>query len=90
MAHFAEIDENGTVLRVLAVANDAITDEEGNESKAIAIDFMRETFADSFQWIQTSFNAATNGFRGKFAGIGDNWDGSQFIAPSAPSIEETP
>ena len=29
-------------------------------------------------WVQTSYNA---NFGGKFAGIGDTWDGTNFISP---------
>lgn len=36
-------------------------------------------------WVQTSYNA---NFGGKFAGIGDTWDGTNFIAPEPNPIIE--
>ena len=32
MAHFAELDENNIVQRVIVVANEKTADEEGNEN----------------------------------------------------------
>jgi hypothetical protein len=69
MAHFAEIDENNLVLRVLVVDNSL-------ESRGA--DFLANDLGLGGTWIQTSYNA---NFAGKFAGIGDTWDGSNFIAP---------
>ena len=31
-------------------------------------------------WLQTSYNA---NFRGKYAGIGDKWDGTNFVSQEA-------
>jgi hypothetical protein len=62
MAHFAEINENGLVLRVLVVDNSL--ENEGAE-------FLANTLGLGGTWIQTSYN---NNFRGKFAGIGDTYD----------------
>jgi len=71
MSHWAEIDENKTVLRVL-VGNNNEADEG-------------ESFMNSLggTWVKTSYNAATNGFRKNFAGIGYTYDETRdaFIAP---------
>jgi len=74
MAHFAEIDKNNVVLRVLVVDNSL--EDQG-------ADFLANDLGLGGTWIQTSYNAATNGFRGKYAGIGDTYDPTQdiFIAP---------
>ena len=76
MAHFAEIDSNNVVLRVLVVSNDQ--EHRGQ-------DFLANECALGGTWIQTSYNA---NFGGKFAGVGDTWDGTNFVAPIEP-IEVT-
>lgn len=80
MAHFARI-ENGIVQEVIVVSNDELQDESGIESEAIGLAFLAETFGPDALYVQTSYNAGSNGFRGKYAGIGDGWDGSNFTTP---------
>lgn len=74
MSHWAEIDENKTVLRVLVGDN---ADPAGDEGYQWLIDNLGGT------WIKTSFNAATNGFRKNYAGIGFTYDEARdaFIPP---------
>ena len=72
MAHFARI-ENGFVQQVIVVNNEIILDENGDESEAIGIAFCQKHFGG--EWVQTSYNG---NIRGKFAGIGDSWDGENF------------
>jgi hypothetical protein len=62
MAHFAEIDSNNKVLRVLVVDNSQ--EHRGQEFLANDCDL-------GGTWIQTSYN---ENIRGKFAGIGDIYD----------------
>jgi hypothetical protein len=69
MAHFAEIDSNNVVLRVLVVDNSQ--EHRGQE-------FLADDLGLGGTWVQTSYNA---NFGGKYAGIGDTWDGTNFIAP---------
>ena len=71
MAHFAEIDENNIVLRVLVVHNDL-------EYKGA--DFLSKDLKLGGNWIQTSYNAT---IRKNFAGIGYTYDSTRdaFIAP---------
>jgi hypothetical protein len=69
MAHFAEIDKDGIVLRVLVVDNSQ--EERGQE-------FLANDLGLGGTWIQTSYNA---NFGGKYAGIGDIWDGTNFTTP---------
>lgn len=71
MAHFAEIDKDGFVLRVLVIDN---SQEDRGQ------DFLAKDLGLGGTWIQTSYNA---NIRGKFAGIGDFYDKAkdEFIAP---------
>jgi hypothetical protein len=62
MAHFAEIDSNNVVLRVLVVADEH--EHRGQE-------FLVNDCQLGGTWIQTSYNS---NIRGKFAGIGDTYD----------------
>ncbi len=78
MAHFAQI-ENGVVQQVIVVSNhDAPTEVAGQEFLA-SLGLVGE-------WVQTSYNnnPIEGASRGKFAGIGDIWNGTEFIAPPAP------
>lgn len=68
MAHFAEINDNNIVVRVIVVNNSNILDSEGNESEEIGKDFCAKLCNNSpNNWVQTSYN---NSFRKRFAGIG--------------------
>jgi len=69
MAHFAEIDSNNKVLRVLVVDN--AQESRGQE-------FLADDCKLGGTWVQTSYNA---NFGGKFAGVGDVWDGTNFTTP---------
>jgi hypothetical protein len=71
MSHFAEIDGEGTVLRVLVVADDK--ESRGQEFLAIDLNL-------GGTWIQTSYNGS---IRKYYAGIGDLYDSSRdaFISP---------
>lgn len=62
MAHFAEIDSNNIVLRVLHVPD---------EQEKRGADFLSKDLDLGGTWIQTSYNAK---IRGKFAGVGDKFD----------------
>jgi hypothetical protein len=70
MAHFAEIDKDGFVVRVLVVDNSQ--EQRGQE-------FLANDLGLGGTWIQTSYNA---NIRGKYAGIGDRYDEvkDEFIA----------
>jgi hypothetical protein len=81
MAHFAELDNNNVVLRVLVVSNDAITDANGQEQEALGVTFLQGLFGADTIWVQTSYNGT---IRGKYAGIGDTYDSEAdvFVAPA--------
>lgn len=88
MAHFAFV-QNGIVQDVIVVNDDCLLDEAGIESEAVGIAFLQEIYGDGSEYVQTSYNASRNGFRGEYAGIGFKWDGENFISPSS-AIEEAP
>jgi hypothetical protein len=67
MAHFAELDENNIVLRVIVINNDDIGNLEFPESEPIGIAFCQSIFGENTIWKQTSYNS---NFRGTFAGVG--------------------
>ena len=71
MSHFAEIDENNIVIRVLVGDNN---DPAGDEGYAWFVNNLGGT------WIQTSFNS---NFRKNFASIGSFYDEQKdaFIPP---------
>ena len=75
MAHFAELDENNVVLRVIVVNNSELLDENGNESEVKGIAFCQSLYArDNWHggiWKQTSYNG---NFRKNHAGIGYTYD----------------
>jgi len=78
MAHFAEIS-NGVVQRVIVVHNNELL-VGGVETESKGVEFCHNLLGGT--WIQTSYNASINGYRGKYAGIGDTWNGTEFIAPT--------
>lgn len=80
MAHFAEIDKDGSVLRIVVVSNDKIQDESGAESEAIGAAFCRSLLGAETFWVQTSYNG---NFRKNYAGIGYTYDADRdaFISP---------
>jgi hypothetical protein len=83
MAHFAEIDQDNRVLRVVVVANKDTADENGNEAEQIGRDFCNRLLGGS--WVQTSYNS---NFRGKYAGVGDTYDPVNDVFVGQPIAEE--
>lgn len=54
MAHFAELNENNAVLRVVVINNSDILDSNGNESESIGQEFCHNLY--NGRWVQTSYN----------------------------------
>jgi hypothetical protein len=86
MAHFAEIDENNIVLRVLVV-------DDSNESNGQ--DYLANTLGLGGTWLKTSYNTYAgkhnNGgtpFRKNYAGLGFEYDAERdaFIPPKDDSV----
>ena len=75
MAHFARI-ENGIVREVVVVSNDDAPSEAAGQA------FLASIGLDG-EWVQTSYNnnPIEGQDRGKYAGIGDTWDGTTFSSP---------
>ena len=79
MAHFAEIDENNVVTRVLVV--DDLHEADGQN-------YLANELGLGGTWIKTSYNTIggehINGgtpLHKNYAGIGYTWDGTGFAAP---------
>jgi len=71
MAHFAELNEYNTVLRVIVVHNNELLDENSNESEQKGIQFCKDHYGQDTKWIQTSYNG---NFRNCYAGTGYWYD----------------
>jgi hypothetical protein len=69
MAHFAELDSNNVVVRVLVVNDEYLKDGNGNEVEELGKNHMEAVHGG--RWIQTSYNG---NIRGTFAGIGHVYD----------------
>lgn len=72
MAHFAEINENNIVTRVVVVDNSYLIDQNGKENEDLGIAFCctyfnNSTRNNSYKWLQTSYNG---NFRKNYAGVG--------------------
>lgn len=81
MAHFAELDSNNKILRVLVACNQDIANNGGEQSEQAAQHFATVVplSENGVKWVQTSYN---HNFRKRFAGIGDTYDinKNKFIA----------
>lgn len=69
MAYFAEINSDNIVQRVVFI---------DNKQEHRGQDFLSNELGLGGTWVQTSYNAS---FGGKYAGIGDIWDGTNFVKP---------
>lgn len=78
MAHFAEIDDNGIVLRVVVIGNAEIIGPDGAESEVEGVSLCQILFGG--RWVQTSYSGA---IRKHFAGAGFKYDAENdvFITP---------
>ena len=71
MAHFAEINPGpNTVIDVIVVRDVKLLDENGEESEAVGLQFLRDTMENGKDrtWVQTSYN---NNFRTRYAAADD-------------------
>ena len=75
MAHFAELDDSNTVLRVVVVGNDCVPSDEHVDGETWCVNFFK-----GGTWKQTSYN---NNFRKQYAGKGFTYDSAKniFIGP---------
>jgi len=75
MAHFAELDNDNKVLRVVVVGNDCVPSDEHVDGETWCINFF-----NGGTWKQTSYN---NNFRKQYCGTGFTYDAAKnkFISP---------
>ena len=82
MAHFAEIDINNKVLRVVVACNQDIANNGGEQSEQAAEHFKSgcKLSENGVKWVQTSYN---NNYRKQFAHVGYFYDSikDKFISP---------
>lgn len=78
MAHFAELDADNKVVRVVVVNNKELIDD-GVESESKGIAFLLSIFGHK-RWVQTSYSGS---IRKNFAGVGMTYDSDRdaFIPP---------
>ena len=80
MAHYAFIDENNVVVKVIYGIDETLTQEENGEVVGGSTEkweqfYEQQSWHDGAICKRTSYNA---NFRGKFAAIGDVWTGENF------------
>ena len=78
MAHYAELDSNNVVLRVIVVSNPDTSTAQGEEKESIGIAFCERLLGGT--WVKTSYNG---NIRKNYAGIGYTYDKDRdaFIPP---------
>ena len=81
MAHYAQLDENSTVLTIVVIADSDTLDGDGNESEAVGIAFCKSLWGSDTNWKKTSYNTRANvhlasgtPFRKNYANIGGVYD----------------
>lgn len=79
MAHFAELDDDNVVLRVLVIGDEQAPDPAPSNSEPLGVAFL-ESLGLGSRWKQTSLNG---NFRKQYADIGYTYDeiADVFIAP---------
>jgi hypothetical protein len=85
MAHFAELDQDNTVLQVIVVSNNDVNNLPFPESEPVGIAFCQSLLGPDTRWAQTSYNA---NFRYNYAGIGYTFDPTP--APNGAFIPPKP
>ena len=97
MAHYAELDTDNIVQRVLVVSND-VTHVDGVEDETLGATFLADLLPNSGRWVQTSYNG---NIRARYAGIGYRYDEAtdEFVPPdwvlvdgvwTAPPVPDEP
>ena len=94
MAHYAFIDSNNIVVKVITGVDETITQldngvEVGGSTEAWEQFYENQSWHSGLTCKRTSYNAKTNGYRGVYASIGFTYDpvSDVFVAPL---IEELP
>lgn len=78
MAHFAELDENNLVLRIIVVSDQDTVGQDGSQQESVGIAFCQKLFGG--KWKQTFYESGQDK---NWARIGDFYDESRnaFIPP---------
>ena len=79
MASFVELNSNNIVLRVVEVSNTVLTNDSNVMQESLGISFLRSTFGQNTNWIQTF----SDGQRKNLAGENFTYDSvnDAFIPP---------
>lgn len=82
MAHFAELDEQNTVKRIVVISNDDLLDENGIEQESLGVQVCNAVCGTG-TWVQTSYNG---NFRKLYAGVGYQYvpEADLFYYPHPP------
>jgi len=85
MAHFAELNSENVVLRVIVIS-DTDCPDPAPDNEAAGQAFIADVLKLAGEWKQTSYNG---NFRGTYAGIGYTYDPDldEFVAPVQPGGE---
>jgi len=84
MAHFARIDNNNVVQRVIVISDDVCPDP-APDNEAAGQAFIADVLGLAGTWLQTSYHG---NFRGMYAGPGFTYDPdlNEFVAPPEPEL----
>lgn len=80
MAHFAELNKNNIVLRVVVVDNANTSDINGNEVEELGILFLKKLYGPTTIWKQASYNGNIR-VRYPYSGYSYNKNLDAFISP---------
>ena len=84
MGHFAEVDNENIVQRVIVIGNDILREPNVSfpDTEIIGQEFIRDVLGLDGEFKQTSFNG---NFRGLYAGIGYRYDPDidEFVVPES-------
>lgn len=70
MAHFAELDEDNIIKRVIVVHNNELL-VDNKESETKGIEFCKSLYGENTKWVQCSYNS---NFRSFYPSAGDYYD----------------
>ncbi len=90
MAHYAFIDSNNKVVRVIVGVDETVTQldngvEVGGSTEAWEQFYAAQPWHEGLICKRTSYNAAVNGYRKQYAGIGFTYDHvrDEFVQPQS-------
>jgi hypothetical protein len=86
VAHFAELDEDNIIKRVIVVHNNELL-VDNKESETKGIEFCKSLYGENTKWVQCSYNGK---IRGHYPSAGDYYDKEKdiFIGGKELTINE--